>query len=290
VLEFAPRLGGLLCGSDPLCEAWPPFLFQEKEATYLLYLDESGTHGGSPVFILAGIAVHERDAWHLQNSLDGVLTRKLPAGFNPQDFELHAADIKSPRRATLKRKASEWGPIPVADRLAILTETYAALARYRSLDSAHPLALFGAVIDKRYADFEERAYEEVLHKFDELMTRQGNASGRHEAGIVIHDQALLERRIQMRADRWRHLPGRIGTLTHLADVPLFADSRASRLIQGSDFVTWALWRYYGPATSDESRIRQLWDRFDADRGVMHGLIHVSRNFRTCKCPPCVSRR
>jgi hypothetical protein len=259
-------------------------------ATYLLYLDESGTHGSSPVFILAGIAVHERDAWHLQNRLDGVLSSNLPSGFIPQDLELHAADIKSPRRATRKRRASEWLPVPLDVRLRVLRATYVALARYRSLDPDHPVALFGAVIDKRYADYEERAYEEVLHKFDELLTRQAHKlGGNHEAGIVIHDRAVLERDVQNRANQWRHLAGRIGTLTHLADVPFFADSKASRLIQASDFVTWALWRFYGLPSPDDSRVRRLWSMFDADRGVMHGLIHVSRGFRRCKCPPCLSR-
>jgi Antitoxin VbhA len=35
-------------------------------AVYSLYLDASGTHGASPVYILAGLAVHEQDAYHLQ--------------------------------------------------------------------------------------------------------------------------------------------------------------------------------------------------------------------------------
>jgi hypothetical protein len=29
---------------------------------YLLFVDESGTHGGSPVFVLGGAAIHEDDA------------------------------------------------------------------------------------------------------------------------------------------------------------------------------------------------------------------------------------
>jgi hypothetical protein len=226
----------------------------------------------------------------LQNRLDAVLTSHLPAGFSPQDFELHAADLKTPRRATSKRRASEWLPIPLGIRLGVLSGVYSALATYRPLDAAHPVVLFGAVVDREYVDCEERAYEEVLNKFDELLTRQGNQSGVHEAGIVIHDKAGLERMVQGRADKWRHYSGRIGLLTHLADVPFFADSRASRLIQASDFVTWALWRYYGLSPSDEGRMRDLWKLFDADAGVMHGLIHVSHQHRVCTCPPCRSRR
>jgi hypothetical protein len=63
---------------------------------YLLFLDESGTHVDSPVTIVAGIAVHEQDAWYLQRRLAGVLESHLPKGLNPLDFELHASEIKSP--------------------------------------------------------------------------------------------------------------------------------------------------------------------------------------------------
>lgn len=58
---------------------------------YLLYLDESGTHDGSPVFVLAGLAVHEQDVYHLQKKLVGMLGRRLSKGLEVADFELHAA-------------------------------------------------------------------------------------------------------------------------------------------------------------------------------------------------------
>jgi hypothetical protein len=259
---------------------------------YLLYLDESGTHGGSPVFVLAGVAVHEQDAWHFQQRLDGVLATHLPRGLNPLAFELHAADIKSPRRAIPGRRgASEWVSISGDVRFRVLRAVRSAIGSYGPLDPQYPFALFGAVVDRAsYADYEERAYEEVLNKFDELLTRQARASGVHQRGIVVHDKAVLERDVQDRADMWRHMRGRIGRLTHLADVPLFADSRASRLIQASDYVAWALWRHYVIGSADEWS-RDLWPRVDSVGGVMHGLIHVTPAFRAgCACRPCASRR
>jgi Protein of unknown function (DUF3800) len=111
--------------------------------------------------------------------------------------------------------------------------------------------------------------------------------------MVIHDKHLLERDVQIWSDAWRKAAGRIGVLTHLSDVPLFADSRASRLIQASDFVTWALWRYYGVVPKpDDVWIKNLWHHFDSANGVMHGLVHVTRSFATgvCPCPPCASRK
>lgn len=260
---------------------------------YLLYLDESGSHVGSPALVLAGVAVHEQDAWSMQLDLHGVLRSRLPQGLNPADFELHANEIKSPVKTIRGKKVrSAWSQVPISTRFDVMRATYQLLATFRGCDPRYPHALFGAVVDPQYADREKRAYEEVLHKFDEMLNRQAIQSGVHQRGIVIHDRRLLlERDVQTWTEAWRHAAGRIGKLTHFTDVPMFADSKASRLIQAADFVAWGLYRYYGDAR-DESWIRPAWGRFDNANGQMHGLIHVSPAFvdGTCGCPPCVSRR
>jgi hypothetical protein len=84
--------------------------------------------------------------------------------------------------------------------------------------------------------------------------------------LLIHDRSATERRVQTWADRWRLIESRIGVLTHLVDVPLFADSQASRLLQAADFVAWSLWRYYGLASADERWIKPLWSHFDHSSG------------------------
>ena len=256
---------------------------------YLLYLDESGTQAGSPAMVLAGLAVHELDSWPLQERLDRMLRGRLPQGLDPLQFELHANEIKSPRGKS-RRNKSNWAQVPVQTRFQILRATYKTLANFRPTEPARPMALFGAVVDRQYADQEQRAYEEVLHKFDEMLTRQTNESGIHQLGMVIHDKHLSERKVQSWTDAWRHVAGRIGRLTHLTDVPMFADSKASRLIQAADFVAWGLYRNYGES-QDETWIKPLWSRFDSADGVMHGLIHVVPGFRSgkCNCPPCSSR-
>lgn len=189
---------------------------------YLLYVDESGTHGDSPAFILAGLAVHEQDAWHLQRRLTNVLARTLPRHLDLLDFELHAAAIKTPIRIVRGREVrSEWAGVPIETRFEVLRSIYGAIANYQCQDNQYPCALFGAVVDADYADREQRAYEEVLHKFDEMLTRQAAVSGVHQRGIVIHDKRIIERDVQSWAQTWRRVAGRIGVLTHLTDVPLF---------------------------------------------------------------------
>lgn len=94
---------------------------------YLLYLDESGSHESSPAWVVAGIAVHEHDAFALQRRLEALLARKLPAGLNPQDFELHAAEPKSPVRSERR---------PLRDALAHPRVTWAPLLWLGSLRQA----------------------------------------------------------------------------------------------------------------------------------------------------------
>jgi hypothetical protein len=257
-----------------------------EEILYSLYLDGSGTHGGSPVFILAGIAVHEQDAFHLQQRFARSLNH-MPDGLDPRDFELHATEIKSPT----KIHNSRWQHIPWPTRRNVLQSGYRNLRNYKCMDDKHPCVFFGAVVERSYADHEERAWEEVLHKFDEMLDRRAKDIGEHQRGIVIHDRSSTERQVQNWADKWRQLSGRIGTLTHMADVPFFADSRASRLLQAADFVAWALWRYYGVRDRDEKWIKPLWDHFDNENGKIHGLIHVSRGYKSgqCECVPCKRR-
>lgn len=180
---------------------------------YLLYLDESGTHGGSPGYLLSGIAVHEHDVYHLQQRLETMLQAKLPAGMAAIDFELHGSEIKTP--ANYRRKNSPWQQFDYGFRLDVLRSAYRAISGYQCVDSAYPCALFGAVVDRYYSDRKRRAYEEVLHRFDEMLARRARATGEHQRGVVIHDESSLEPNVQAWTQRWREVAGRIrGTDAH----------------------------------------------------------------------------
>jgi hypothetical protein len=262
-------------------------LTQRECATYLLYLDESGTHGSSPYFILSGLAVAEGDARRLQQRLTATLQEALPDDADPDEFELHATEIKSPAR---RRLQSPWRRLNQRARLEMLRRTYDVIGAFDPVDETHPPALFGVVVDRRWPDHLRTAYEKVLTDFDAMLSRREDDTGRPQTGFVIHDKNSLELDVQRAVADWREMAGRLGTLNRLADVPVFADSHASRLIQAADFVCWALWRYYGLPERDEQWIGRLWHRFDASDGVMHGLTHLSPEFPQCPCPPCLSRR
>lgn len=257
---------------------------------YLLFVDESGTHGGSPVFIVGGIAVHEQDAWHLQARIEGALADALPDSRAARQLELHGSEIRSP-----KQGKTPWADYPFEVRARVIHKALEAVVEYDPVDSSASPALFGAVVQRTYADYEERAYEELLHRFEGMLARRGYESGKelHERGLVIHDRRVVERDIQSQTQMWRRASGRIGRrLQYLADVPLFADSRASRLLQAADLVCYGLWRYYGLPFPKGEYAQRLWGKFDEADGVIHGLTHVWQGFGSGEpcCPPCESRR
>ncbi len=111
-------------------------------------------------------------------------------------------------------------------------------------------------------------------------------------GLIVHDQSSVEGRLRNWTNQWRTASSSLGQLRNLADVPLFADSRATRTLQATDLVAYALFRYYSKpgGRPNERYARRLWPQFDSDRGRMHGLIHDSDYFGSCQCPACASRR
>jgi Protein of unknown function (DUF3800) len=67
----------------------------------------------------------------------------------------------------------------------------------------------------------------------------------------------------------------------------FIDSKASRLIQLADLIAFSMWRKY--EYQDGRFFDPIIGRFDADGGVIHGLVHCKVKGRECYCPACMSR-
>lgn len=268
---------------------------------YLLFVDESGTHGSAEAFILGGMAIHEQDAARLQQQLETLVAKHLGRRGEALDhFELHAGEMrnaKKPSSTTRHGRPSVWAEVPRLQRLDLLEAAYRLIADFRPADARQPHYLFGVALDKRFMQHdaqvnrEQYAYEILLNKFDVMLKHQRVKRGLHNRGLVIHDRRVIaERDIQAWTAEWRVAAGRVGQLKNLADVPLFADSRASRLLQVADLVAYALSRnYMNP--SDPRYLELIWDRFHTDNGVQHGCAHYTPSFgqRSCSCRPCTDR-
>ena len=247
---------------------------------YLLYLDESGTPNSPQErhFIIAGIAVFERQIYHLLNAADEFVAN-LELG-DPEEIELHASVIASGRRGVWRR------PMPRADRLDIIEAALEVLARaHRSIRA------FGVVIDKhalRGGDPVERAFEEICNRFNLFLSRLHSTDDTPRRGLVVMDKASYEQPLQSLAARFRREGTRWDALRNLAEVPLFVDSKATRLIQLADLLAWAIWRQY--EYNDSRYLSPVLRRFDSSGGTIHGLYHHTLNPGACPCPACRSRR
>ena len=247
---------------------------------YLLYVDESGRPGlgADTHLVVAGLAIHEADCYPLARSLRSV--QKKWVGAANADLELHATDIWSGRK--------EWARVDLAVRRKLIRGVFTHLANWESADG-RSLRFFGAAVHKPSfpKSSMERAHEELLARFDEFLTRLHHAGDSHRS-LVVADDSSYERILQSLAPRWMAGTERLPPLHSLVEVPLYVDSKASRLVQAADFIAWAIWQYYENGHTEH--IQKLNDRFDADGGIQHGLVHLSRGYRSCTCIPCESRR
>ena len=245
---------------------------------YLLYLDESGSvmNPNERHFVLAGIAVFERQIYHLISKTDQFVSS---LGLGPaHDVELHGSVM-------LNGSRSPWKGVPRQVRLDTI------VSGLNLLGTAHrSVRAFAVAVDKRTVspgDPVEYAFEEICNRFNLFLSRMfSRGEGRHR-GLVVMDKSHYEGALQGLARRFREDGTRWGSLRNLAEVPLFVDSTASRLIQIADLLAWAVRRRY--EHGDTRFFDRIVHRFDREGGVIHGLVHRKPPAEECYCPACFSR-
>jgi len=266
---------------------------------YLLFVDESGTHPGPHPFILGGVAIHEDDALPLQKALDSVVIShlgRIPT--NLDEYELHASEMRNARRPRSDvARQSIWVNVPRATRNAIIADAYRAITAFVPSRDETPLVTFAVAVERDFhsswspVERERWAYEVLLGKFD-AMLKKLKRRNEPNRGLVIHDRRVVaERDIQTWTAAWRKTAERIGQLKNLADVPLFGDSRATRLLQAADLVSYAVFRRYNRQGPDSSYFDQLWPTFHAEGATVHGAVHYTPRYGQgdCDCEPCGQR-
>ncbi len=250
---------------------------------YLLYIDESGEPkgrkaGSSKYFVLSGVALHEEDCFPFSRSLDSIIRRALP---REAGLEIHASPMWAGR--------SDWARIPRQTRHDLLDELFAHLGTWKSANGRPP-RYFAAAVHKdshRGRDILELAHEELFARFDTCLSRFHLAGDSHRS-LVIGDESSYEKLVQTLVPKWKREGSRIGRLHSLVEVPLYVDSKNSRLVQAADLVAWAVWQCYEHRSS--RFFQPINARFDCDGGIQHGLVHLNRGHRSCQCGPCSSHR
>jgi hypothetical protein len=101
------------------------------------------------------------------------------------------------------------------------------------------------------------------------------------------DESHYERPLKALAKDFQINGARWGNFINQAEVPMFVASEASRIVQLADLVAFAMWIKY--EHGDGRVFDPIVRRFDANGGVIHGLIHRKQREHDCYCPACMSR-
>jgi hypothetical protein len=251
---------------------------------YILYLDESGTTSEASCFVLAGLAVFEREIHWFSQDLDDVQKEYFPGNKEPIMF--HATKL---RVKTGDKVDSPWDTLTEEKRRELKNKIYTIIRNRRG-------TIFACVVDKRSAQIRkedpyERAFEDLVSRFDLFLSRTNHQSvidGKEEQrGLIVLAESSFQKTITLLGRRLRDTGTRWGTLHNVSDVPLFAPARDTRLLQYADFCSNAIFgRYNSKLAGDFDNIAL---KFDQEGAVIHGLSHLT-NDAYCSCIACFSRR
>ncbi len=228
---------------------------------HLLYVDESGSASDTSqtYFILAGVSVFERQTHWIEQQLNGIAARFNPNC--PHELELHGSPMRSGKQG--------WRSIQPHDREQAIKD---ALTDGVANQKRNAVRLFGAVINKKTqiatSDPVFTSFEQVASRFDMFLQRL-HLNGNTHRGLMLCDASSSETRIQTLAREFKYSGHSFGKTKNYSEVPVFLDSKASRLIQLADLVAYAMFRHY--ERQDSQYFDIIKHCFDSDGGVQHGL-------------------
>lgn len=156
-----------------------------------------------------------------------------------------------------------WRNFPLPDRITAIKD---ALAIIRP-----NMRIFAAVVEKSLVgpkDPVEYAFEQDCSRFDYYLRRRYRQRD-PQRGLIVLDKSSYENTLQGLATAFRKTGHAWDIVRNLAEVPMFIDSRASRLVQLADLVSYAFYRKY--QHGDSQFFDVLAPRIDSHGGTTHGL-------------------
>lgn len=244
---------------------------------HMLYVDDAGSanNPNEDYFVLGGVSVPESSVRWLTYQIEQ-LAEKINPG-NTSQVEFHASDIFSGRDL--------WGRFSKPERINIIKSVLSIL------NSAYPdIVTFACAVHKKsfaHGDPMRMAFEDITSRFDLYLQRASQDN--KQRGLLVFDNSAYENTLQNLAATFRKEGNKWGSyLKNICEVPLFLDSKASRIVQLADHVAYAVFRRYN--AGDLNYFNQVEGRFDQDGGVVHGLSHRQTQNRNCTCPACITRR
>jgi hypothetical protein len=228
---------------------------------YLLYVDESGAADDKSCehCVLAGFSVYETRTYWIDKAISDIVCKHIPSY---PAIEIHASPMRSGK--------GEWRRIPQNVRDDILMETLNLIASDRGI------RLFASVIAKSKAPvlstISDDLFSQVASRFDMFLRRIYKHGGRGDVqrGIAIFDESKEELKIQSLSHIFTSQGNQWGNrLNNFAEVPLFLNSKMSRLIQLADVIAYSIFRKF--EYNDDTYFSVIKDCFDSDGKAIHGL-------------------
>lgn len=228
---------------------------------HLLYVDDSGSvpDPQQKYFVLGGVSIFERQGHWLSEALERIAARFNPA--DPMSVELHGSPMLN--------GSGVWRGFPLPQRVQAMKDALELLATSHKSNRVFGVAVRKEAISPR--DPVEFAFEELSRRFDLYLMRL-HKSGDTQRGLFIFDKSTRETAIQSLAVDFKRVGHAWGQTRNMAEVPVFVDSKASRLVQLADLVAYAIFRNY--ERQDSQFFDVIKDRFDSAGGIVHGLCHV----------------
>jgi hypothetical protein len=229
---------------------------------YVLYLDESGNESdpSDRHFVLAGLAVFERQIHYLSEAVDRLQDKYLP-GYEP--IPMHASPM---------RKGKDfWRNVPAATRDAMVT----GIGEILSSADKRGTVLFAVAVEKSAGLHGEAAVqlavEEICGRFNLFLSRL-HKSGDTQRGFLVFAEGRFHQRARTWVKTFRRSGTKIGAIRNFAeDLPYSASANDSRLLQLADHVAHAVFLRF--ERNDDSLFLTIADCFDEDDGKKHGLKH-----------------
>ena len=248
---------------------------------YLLYLDESG--GAAEVdqqyYVLGGIAAFERKPYFIGKDLDEIQTELFPNSQEPIEF--HSSAIRN-------GNGEPWESMTRIQRTNVLNRVYDLLAGLPDNVSLFSVAMHKPSFPSD--DPIQKTCEEMAGHFDAYLSRLETAEPKAEKqrGLMIFDQCNHQATLHGLLAEYRTTGASWGRVKHLAEIPMFTDSKLTRMLQLADFVAYATFRRY--QHGDSQFLDRIIRKFDQSGGRLHGLVHMIARHDECFCPSCVTRR
>ncbi len=234
--------------------------------------------------MLAGLAVFEQDIYFYSQEMDSVQREYFPE--EVESLLFHVTKLRVPDSEKLEEP---WCRIKRNKRLELKDKIYDIIGNKHGV-------LFGCVVEKKVSiarneDPYESAFEDLVSRFDMYLSRLNRRlqfeNRDEQRGLIVLAESSYEKTIALLGRRLRSEGTRWGILHNVSDVPLFAPSKDTRLLQYADFCSNAIYgRYHRGLASDFDKIAH---KFDQEGGVIHGLSHKTTN-QNCACISCSSRR